>query len=45
MVVVTGCDEADVLVGNCDGEETITNGLLFDCGIGFCTTEFVGANS
>ena len=38
MVVVTGLDAVDALVGNCDNVDTIANGLVFDCGTGFCTT-------
>ena len=41
-MVVTGFD---VLVDDCDGEDTTINGLSFDCGTGFCTTGLVVESS
>lgn len=41
VVVVIGFDKIVVLVDGCDDEETTSNGLLFDCGTGFCITGLV----
>ena len=41
MVFVTGVDVVDALVVSWDDEDTTANGLVFDCGTGFCTTGLV----